>query len=334
MSCHTKFVGIVAVSLASSFSLAAFAQDPARQDTNPIGGPAAGSSAPQGGGQSAQGNADAEIRQALEEIGQSPANAPERLFILMVATNNAWETEFSRVVEQKVQDEQIRQLAQTIRRDHEQAHPRLAEVAQRLNLKLPTRLSSQMQQKLEIFQAMSPEQLQTCYIVDMKADHVRAITSYSDHRQTIRDELLKQYISDALPKLQEHGTFVQQVAMAKQIGDSSSLLIGNADQRQDREMQRRASAGGAGSPGDTNVGNSNAAGSSGAGAGGSRTGSGTTNSGSSGTSGTGSSGNAGSDSSSRGGSGNGASSGTGANSGATGSGASGTGAGTGSSGPR
>lgn len=263
-----------------------------------------------------QGGADDQVRRAFQQISQGGGeDTADKLFVLMAAMDNAWETEFSRVVAQKVQDPQIRQLAQQIQQDHTQAQQKLQQVAQQMNLQLPTGLTSEKQQKLQVFQSMSPEQLQTCYIVDLKADHAKAITSYSDHQKTLKNEEVKQFISQALPKLQQHGSHVQQVASAKQIGDPNSSMIGNTDQQQNREVQRRGQTG-AGYPGSTGTGTGTGAsgtgtgtsGSGAAGSGASGTGSGsTTGSGS----GSGASGTSGSGTSGTGGTGTGSGTGTG-----------------------
>ncbi len=55
--------------------------------------------------------ADRQMLQTLQQIAQSPENAPDKLFVLMVAAGNQWETEFSRVVQEKVQDQQVKDLA-------------------------------------------------------------------------------------------------------------------------------------------------------------------------------------------------------------------------------
>lgn len=245
--------------------------------------------------QSATGGADQQVQAALRQIQQSPDQAPEKLFVLMAAMGNAWETEFSRLVEQRVQDNEIKQIAHTVLQDHQQAQQRLQEVARQLDLQLPQGLTSEKQQKLQIFQSMSPGQLQTCYIVDLKADHAKDISSFADHRQTLKNPQITQYIDETLPKLRQHGAHLRQVAMSKQIGDSSSAL-GNTDLGTNRDLERRSGSVGTDStgPGATGTGSdATGSGSSGATGSGSTGSTGSTGSGSTGSSGSGSTGTGG-----------------------------------------
>jgi len=140
---------------------------------------------------------------------------------------NQWETEFARVVQQRAQDQQVKQLAQHIIDDHQQANQQLQRIAQSMQLQLPTSLPSEKQAKLAIFQQMPADKLEKCFIVDNKADHAKDVTSYADHQQTVQNAELKQYITQTLPKLQQHTQMVLQCAQAKGISTQIAGMEGN-----------------------------------------------------------------------------------------------------------
>jgi len=176
-----------------------------------------------------QSQADQQILQALHTIAQQPDQASDKLFVLMAACGNQWETEFARVVEQRAQDQQVKQLAQHIVQDHQQAQQQLQQIAQSMQMQLPSSLPSEKQAKLAVFQQMPADQLEKCFIIDNKADHAKDVTSYADHQQTVQNAELKQYTTQTLPKLQQHTQMVLQCASAK--GVSTQLAGMDYDAR-------------------------------------------------------------------------------------------------------
>lgn len=204
---------------------------------------------------------DQKVDTILESIKSSPDKASEKLFVLDAAMANQWEIEFSRLAEQKAQDQQVKELARMMVREHQQAQQRLMEIARQWDMDLPTSLSAAKQKKLDVIGSLPPEQFDSCYVMMLKADHARSITAYSDHEVAFKDDSLKAYISETLPKLKQHGQHVVQVAQAKDIGadnialggvSSEAGMLGNPDQSTDREVKSGSSHGTHGTHGDTN----------------------------------------------------------------------------------
>jgi len=171
--------------------------------------------------------------QQIRQFASQPDTAGDRLFTLGAGMGNLWEVEFSRLVEERAQDQQVKDLAKMVRQDHEQANQKLQSVAQNLNVQLASRLPEEKQATLEVFRAMPVEQLEKCYLGMAKAGHAKDIINYQIHQTEAKDQGLKQYVSDVLPKLQEHGQHVQQVASAKGIqgGDITSLANASGTDR-------------------------------------------------------------------------------------------------------
>lgn len=174
-----------------------------------------------GSGASGMGQADMQMASALRQIAQQPETAADKLFVLDAAGMDMFEVAFAQLAEQKAQDPQVKALARMIIQDHQQSAQQLMQWGQQQNLSLPTGLPAAKQMKLAVYRAMPTEQFETCYVVENKASHAKAITSYRDHAKTVKDEGLRQYVTASLPKLEAHGQHIMQVASAKNLGDTA-----------------------------------------------------------------------------------------------------------------
>jgi len=215
-------------------SFAAFAQDGATGNTmDPTKMPpvkAAGDAA-QGAagavGSAASGmEADQAIVEQLRKIAQTPDKAGDQLFVLEAAAGNMWEVESSRAVMAKSQDQQVKQLAQMMIQEHSQNNEKLMPIAQQMGLTLPKSLPSEKQAKLAVMAAMPVDKMEQAYLCDMKKDHAKTVTAFVDHAALAQDEKLKSYITESIPKLQQHTQHVVQAATAK--GIPGSLTMGGS----------------------------------------------------------------------------------------------------------
>jgi len=179
----------------------------------------------QAGSQNQAGMSGGSAAQQIRQFAQNPETAGDRLFALGAAEGNLWEVEFSKLVQQKAQDQQVKDLAKMVEKDHAAANEKLRPVAQKLQVQFPSQLSEMKQAKLEVFRSLPADKLEKCYVGMLKCDHAKDIIAYSIQQNEVKDAGLKQYVSETLPKLKEHGQHVQQVANAKGIagGDITSL---------------------------------------------------------------------------------------------------------------
>src|SRR5687768_5814025 len=138
---RAPFTTFVATLAAGTLCLAQAAQpDPSRPGAG--ASPAAGDrgAAPAAGHRDAAGAHDAaagkqvdqQIEQQLQKIQQQKDNlAGDRLFVLNAAVGNQFEMALAQMAQQKAQDQAVKQLAQRIMQDHQQAAQQLQQVAQK-----------------------------------------------------------------------------------------------------------------------------------------------------------------------------------------------------------
>jgi putative membrane protein len=158
--------------------------------------------------------ADRQIVQQLRSFAQDPNTAADKCFVLKAGCGNQAEIEFARAAEQKAQNLQVKQLAQQIQQDHQQAQQQLQQVAQQLGVQLPQSLPAEKQEELRLMQALPTDQFEKHYVCMMEADHAKDVTEYRATSQLAQNEQVKQYAQQTLPKLQQHYSHTQQVAVA------------------------------------------------------------------------------------------------------------------------
>lgn len=202
--------------------IAAFAQDGAGPNTmDPTKMPpakpgmTAGDMKDAAGSMASSMQADQAVVRQLMKIAQTPETAGDKLFVLETAMGNMWEIESSRATMEKSQDQAVKDLAKMMIQEHSMNNEKLMPIAQKMGIELPTSLPSEKQAKLAVMAAMPVADMEKGYLCGMKKDHAMTVTAFVDHAKLAKDEQLKAYIDESIPKLKEHSKHVVETATAK-----------------------------------------------------------------------------------------------------------------------
>jgi putative membrane protein len=168
-------------------------------DVGPIGGEFALNNNGMGG----------DLREALDA-----ANDPDKFFLVCAAIDNQAEIQLAQLAEQRAQDPQVKQIAQQVQKDHEQAQNDLRTTAQQASVTIPTSMPMIKQKEMKMFQSLNGKEFDQQYISHMRACHARAVSEYQDVAQLAKNDQVKSYASKTLPSLQKHYQQVQQAATA------------------------------------------------------------------------------------------------------------------------
>jgi len=189
---------------------------------------------------------------------QRPTQQEEQDFIKHASSGNNFEIQLSQFVEQRSQDQQVKQLAQKLVQDHQQAEQQLRQVAQQMSVTLENGLMPAQQAKLQEFQKKQGAELDRAYIFCNVGDHHKDIMEYRWASQNAQSSQLKQYCEQTLPHLQDHLRQVDQVA-------SAVLGINEAQTASERIMGEHGQSGTSGSttPGSSGLGSQGTSGTSG-----------------------------------------------------------------------
>jgi hypothetical protein len=151
-----------------------------------------------------------------------------------------------------VQNPQVKQAAQQIMQDHQQANQQLKSVAQSLQIDLPDSLEQSKQQEIQILSSLPANELEKQYVAMMQADHLKDITEYRSVSQMAKNDQVKQYAQQTLPKLQQHLQHVQSAATALGMPNSTDAM--QAGSRMEGSSGMSGSSGTSGSRGSSGAG--------------------------------------------------------------------------------
>jgi putative membrane protein len=152
---------------------------------------------------------------------QSMSNDPDKMFLKMAAMHNKCEMQLAQLAQQKSQSEEVKQLAQHILQDHQQADQKLREVAQKAQVQIPEELPKMKQEEIQMFSALQGEEFDKQFVSHMKAAHAHDIAKFGDVAKIAKNEDVKRFAQELLPKLQEHGQMVTQLASTQGLGSET-----------------------------------------------------------------------------------------------------------------
>ena len=125
-------------------------------------------------------------------------------FVKEASAGNESEIALAQLAQTKAQNPEVKNLAQMLQQDHQQAQEKLQTIAQAHGIQLdnsPTWTQKRTQSKLE---KLSRADFDQQYTKDMLEDHATDIKKFQKASTTIEDADVKQYAQEMLPKLQSH----------------------------------------------------------------------------------------------------------------------------------
>ncbi len=213
------------------------------------------------------------------------AMAMDKHFMKGVAGSNMFEIQVSQLVQQKSQDEKLKQFAQKMVQDHTKAGEELKQLAQSKGVELPQQLPEMKQEELQIFQTLSGAELDQAYKSCMKVGHAKGVAAFEEKSKHAKDPELKAWTAKTLPVLKQH----KQHLMAMMGDSNDAQTAGSREHAEHNAAGTSDAAKSAGQSGSGSTGTDSTGGTSSSGSGarqtgsGTSTGSGTTGAGSSGT---------------------------------------------------
>lgn len=143
-------------------------------------------------------------------------------FVKAASEGNQGEIAMAQLAQQKSQNSDIKNLAQTIQNDHQQAQEKLQTIAQTHGLTLDQGLSWSQKRSQAKLEKLSGADFDQQYAKDMLEDHVSDLKKFQKASEQIEETDVKQYAQDTLPKLQQH--LEQAKTAAKAVGVDESTI--------------------------------------------------------------------------------------------------------------
>jgi len=137
---------------------------------------------------------------------------PTQMFIKDMYSHNLYEVQVSQLAQQQAQDEQLKQLAEMLIKDHTAANEQLKELAQGAQVQVEEQLDPVHQAKLDKFKQLPQSEFGRKFANDQVAGHMVAVLELQYQSQNAQDEKVKQFATKMLPKMQQHLNYVTKMA--------------------------------------------------------------------------------------------------------------------------
>jgi putative membrane protein len=145
----------------------------------------------------------------------SPDQADQNMdhhFAREAAQDNLFEIQAGQLAQERVQSQDVKQFAQMLVQDHQQANQKLQQIAQSKGIDIPKELDEVHQAKLQKMQKMQGKHFEKDFVYGQVAGHVMDVLKFRDASQELQDNELKQFAAQTLPKLQQHLQQAQRLA--------------------------------------------------------------------------------------------------------------------------
>ncbi|MGZ4961533.1 MAG: DUF4142 domain-containing protein [Limisphaerales bacterium] len=164
-------------------------------------------------------------------IGQV-ASDPQQ-FIKTAYQENLFEVKAGQAAQQKAQNQQTKDFAQSLVQDHQQAIDQLKKLADQKNVQVSEQLSAPRQRMLDELSSLSGADFDKRFMNQQIRMHRRAIALYQQAAQSNTDSEVKQFAQQNVAGLQHHLQMAQQQGgISEPAGAGSSKDQGSSSQPQ------------------------------------------------------------------------------------------------------
>lgn len=118
--------------------------------------------------------------------------------------SNLFEQQAAKLVASKAPDDQVKQFAQRLQEEHQQAGEQLRQVAQSKQMQIPNKMENWQQELIQHMQQLDPQTLQTEFLFGVVAGHQKDILMHKYAAQKAQDSEVKTLATRQLPTLQQH----------------------------------------------------------------------------------------------------------------------------------
>jgi len=195
------------------------------------------------------------MQQQSQLQGQQGAQAQqlnqqeEQHFLMHCASDNQFEIQAGQYIEQRAQDQQVKQLAQRLVQDHQRAQQQLEQVAKQMNINISQQMMPVQQAVWQELQQKQGPALERSFTFCQVGDHEKDILENQYVAEHAQNPQVKQFAQQQIPVLQEHLRLAMQAAeqFVPQATQAGAMMRGQMQPG----MNRTRSNTGAGTSGGT-----------------------------------------------------------------------------------
>lgn len=141
---------------------------------------------------------------AEEDVGAAKATAAEKAFIKKAADGGMTEVEMGQLAAEKGGSDAVKDFGSRMVKDHGKINDELKEVAGKLGVTVPTKISAKHEAAIKKMSALSGAAFDNAYVPDMVTDHKKDIAEFEAAQKTVKSEDLKEFIEHSLETMKDH----------------------------------------------------------------------------------------------------------------------------------
>lgn len=138
------------------------------------------------------------------EQDQQRIEDDSRDFVKTAASSGRMEVELGKLAQEKAQDQQVKDFAQKLVNEHQQANNKLKNIASNQNINVPQQMKDDHKNKVEDLREKSGQEFDKEYMDIVVNAHEDDISEFEDAQDDVKNQELKSWISSTLPNLRNH----------------------------------------------------------------------------------------------------------------------------------
>ena len=138
---------------------------------------------------------------------------------------------FADLAQQKAESQELKQFAQTLKRDHQKAQQDLERIAQKHNITLPTSVDEKCQQEISRLEALSGQEFDREFAKGAVEGHAMAVAHLQKASSAAEDTDVRQYTQQMLSKIKQHQSKGREIA--KSVGLNQTEITSLENKAQD-----------------------------------------------------------------------------------------------------
>jgi putative membrane protein len=143
---------------------------------------------------------------------QSAAGGDAQEFVTEAASGSMMEVELGRIAQEKATNQEVKNFAAMMVKDHSQANEQLKSVLQNKNMQAPQQMTEDHRKEVDRFRDMQAGQdFDKEYVDLMVEDHEEDIEKFESAQNDVQDPEIRQWIESTLPTLRQHKQHIDKI---------------------------------------------------------------------------------------------------------------------------
>jgi putative membrane protein len=146
---------------------------------------------------------------------QGSLSQSDKMFIEKAAQDGKAEVELGQLAQEKASSDDVKNFAKQLVNDHQQANDQLQKIAQEKGISIPDKPDAKEQGEKDRLSKLNGADFDKAFMREAVKDHRQDIRQFRKEANSGKDQDVKSFASNTLPKLEEHLKMAQSMTGAQ-----------------------------------------------------------------------------------------------------------------------